>query len=359
MIDQLLRGAAFSLRVSRRVSAKMNAVRNQRGRRRTAQRRGIPGTLLSRLPIECGEVLENRLLLSAANFSADDCVAAVLEPVHLANTPTVDESRSVVTSDSTPTILWNDADPNTTYEVLVNEVGATPPREFSALGLTTAEFTPTESLSDGLYRFVIRAEFADGSHSAWTSPFEVAVQADSNSFANSLTWLPQTDFEHYLTTDQLRFEHIIVSDDSYDDGLILPSNLSASAQTEAVTVTTTYPDVTQTADKDKQAPGLDMAEADPDKVADRDDMKLENPQPKPEEQTAPNTDAEKLDTPNAKQPPVERIAEDPSTNRTVLFESIAPRRSRDMTIVSALDVDSSVLDKAFADLAARSMLAAV
>ena len=232
MFDQLSQPVTFSRRLSRQIAARLN-----KSRRRNVQRRT---SIFARIPIECGQTLENRRLLSGTN-STD------VEPIRLEGT-TPDESRSSTTTDSTPTIQWNDVDSTLNYEVWVNEVDVAA-RQIFVSDLTDPEFTPDQPLDEGLFRFFIRAEFADGTFGDWSSPYDVTVTTSevvNSNFSDSLTWFPQTDVDQFLTTDAVPIQ-VILPDSPDNTSLILPET-----QAEPVLVTLSLPPIEESVEPDKK-----------------------------------------------------------------------------------------------------------
>ena len=267
-----------------------------------------------------------------------------------------------MTSDTTPTVEWNEPDSTVTYEVWGNEVGVEA-RQFFASELTEPQFTPQTPLHDGLYRIFVRAEFADGSLSNWSSPFDMVVRSTSRSlsstqpvdtFAQSLTWIPRPEVEQWSTTlSQPIVQHVVLPEAPVESVAVVPTTDDTEWLTTSSTLalkTLAGPNESTT----KQKPKLDLAEADPDGVespggvepGDMSDEKDPNrdPDDKPAEPDAPKPD----------RPDIKRIAEEPNPNEMAwMDEATGPRVTE---LARVLDAESADIDRAFAELATSGQL---
>ena len=317
-------------------------------RRRLRHRRA-----LSYGALECSELLEQRLLLSATS-------PIDFEPIQVAESLT-DDAGTVITIDPTPTVAWNVSDSSVTYEVWGNEVGVEA-RQFFASELTEPQFTPQTPLHDGCYRIFVRAEFADGSLSNWSSPFDMVVRSSSltqpvGTFAQSLTWVPRPEAEQWSTTlSETVVQNVVLPEEPDELVAVLPTTDDTEWLTTSSTLDLNTPAV-QSGSLTKQKPKLDLAEADPNAVESPDGVEPGDKTDENDPKRDPEDKPAEPDTPNIDRPDIKRIAEEPNPNGMAwLNEATSPR----VTVLSrVLDAESADIDRAFAELATRGLLTAL
>jgi hypothetical protein len=314
-------------------------------RRRFRRRR-----VLSCGSLECTEPLEKRLLLSATR-------PIDFQPIQIAESLTND-AGTVLTIDPTPTVEWNETDATVTYEIWGNEVGVEA-RQFFAFELTEPQFTPQTPLHDGLYRIFIRAEFADGAHSDWSSPFDLVVRSSSftpsvDSFAQSLTWIPQPKIEQWSVTElQPVVQNVVRPAASSEIVAVLPT----TDDTEWLTTSSTLyfsSQAIQNESTTKREPKLDLAEADPNALEGPDSLQSGDQTDENDPRRDRDDNPAEQDTPNINRPHPERIAEEPNRNgMTRVDEAAGPRTT---LVGRILDAESREIDRVFAELALHGLL---